>query len=699
MNITDQIMSSSNPLVGLLGDYKNNFVGNIYSMNFSEALVLTNDAWKEQVAGIPHNGFLVATALNPEKLSEAHEFDMEVVLLRVLGPGSLPSDGDILKTLIEHNQRRVENEMFSPDAHDGLDPITHNQLQYGALNCRILGTFYMQGGELRLGSDLENFVSCARMRVFKPRAEALSKIVNHINPEVLNKAKEDAIRSGFSGLPTPIEIGTVRYTSTDRLHRGASEPHVPVHIQPSDFLGRRTAVFGMTRTGKSNMVKTTVASVALAAKQDGITVGQIIFDVNGEYANATAHDSGSSIADVFGKDCKRYRAVSTPGFEDLRTNFYIDCDQALNLLSKLTDADPYRNQTDLEQFLDGSLYEPDATDQSAVRRWKIRRAVFHCILSEAGYTPPPKFKIEFPVNAQIVQLVASQSGKAEIATSSTGIASLTIDQAVEWFKDARATNAALEATAKDAQKNGTPAPKDKFLPSSSKKPWIDSNLRAFLNVLARLNDTGTSIRGWRAIQSFVDFHSPTRTQDVISEIHDYLLRGNIVILDLSVGPVEIKKVLSKRIAQQILDRSFAELNSGVMPKNIVVYVEEAHNLIGQKDKLDDTWPRIAKEGAKARIAFVYATQEPSSVHPNIVANTENWFVTHLNNDDELRALSKFYDFGDFKDSLKMAQDVGFARIKTLSSPFVIPTQIKKFEPESLKKRLADIESNSTHKGF
>jgi DNA helicase HerA-like ATPase len=104
-------------------------------------------------------------------------------------------------------------------------------------------------------------------------------------------------------------------------------------------------------------------------------------------------------------------------------------------------------------------------------------------------------------------------------------------------------------------------------------------------------------------------------------------------------------------------------------------------------------PRIAKEGAKARIAFVYATQEPSSVHPNILANTENWFVTHLNNDDELKTLGKFYDFGDFLGSLKAAQDVGFARIKTLSSPFVIPTQIKRFTPQEIREEIARIGAN------
>ena len=63
-----------------------------------------------------------------------------------------------------------------------------------------------------------------------------------------------------------------------------------------------------------------------------------------------------------------------------------------------------------------------------------------------------------------------------------------------------------------------------------------------------------------------------------------------------------------------------------------------------------------------------------------------FFVSHLNNDVEIGELSKFYDFSDFSKSLKRAQDVGFDRIKTLSSPFVIPVQIHKFDPEAEKAR-------------
>jgi len=79
----------------------------------------------------------------------------------------------------------------------------------------------------------------------------------------------------------------------------------------------------------------------------------------------------------------------------------------------------------------------------------------------------------------------------------------------------------------------------------------------------------------------------------------------------------------------------------------VIYVEEAHNIIGRNEPLTDIWPTIAKEGAKARLATVYATQEVSSIHPNILSNTENILVSHLNNENEVSELAKYYDFRDF----------------------------------------------------
>jgi len=675
-DIFNKVVTAGSDLIKLLGDFNTSFVGYVYSMRFDEVLVLTNDDWKHAVNGLPHNSFLVAAGFNPNKIADADVIDQEVVLLRILEPVSLPQDSDFVRTRIEHHQRRTSSEKLPGDVNDGMDPMTVSELQAGGLRCSILGTFYVEDGQLRLGSDIENFMTLSRLRAYKPTDNALEMIVNHVNPEVRKKAEEEALKAGFKSVPSPINIGTVRYTSTARMHRANDAKLVNVMIQPTDFLSRRTAVLGMTRTGKSNTVKTTVSAVALAAMKDKIPVGQLIFDINGEYANANAQDDGSSIAEVF-KDTICYRAIDTPNqphFRDLRINFYEQPDIAIGLLEQLS-RETRGNAQDITTFLTSSLDEPDRSEHRDHNRWQVRQAVFYCILHAAGYTAPQGFMVDFPVSTNVINLVQPQLPPSfpapQVRGNNLRFYRLTLDQATMWFSAARRVN------------------RTTTLPSSSGRGWVDSSLEASLNVLVNESSGGTYIRGYRQLQEYVDYHSNTRQGDVVKEILVFLYSGKIVILDLSAGPVSIRKTLSERVAVAVFNKQFDELNNGRQPMNVVLYVEEAHNIIGKNAQLTDTWPRIAKEGAKARIAFVYATQEPSSVHPNILANTENWFVTHLNNDDELRTLGKFYDFGEFIKSLKSAQDVGFARIKTLSSPFVIPTQINRFTPEDIK---AEIES-------
>lgn len=301
MNIIENVVSD-NKLCKLIQEQ--NFVGWIYSINYEKALLMTNDAWKEKVRGIPHNSFLIATNLNVKEYASSNEIDREVILLRVVNSCKLPQDDDIIKAKIDNYQNQVEID----GADKNYDILTRNKMQFGGLECRVLGTFYLKNGELNLGSDIENFSTSLKMKAYMPRGEALEEIVNYVDPIRKSKFKEDFKELGITKEVEPFKIGTVRYTSTDRLHRSNMSDLVPFSIQPSDFLARRTAVLGMTRTGKSNMIKQTVSVVKKVAEDCSLSIGQLIYDINGEYANANEQDKGS-ISSIFNSDCVKYRMI------------------------------------------------------------------------------------------------------------------------------------------------------------------------------------------------------------------------------------------------------------------------------------------------------------------------------------------------------------------------------------------------------
>jgi Helicase HerA, central domain len=700
-HMTAQTPTSKNPLFSLVGHAPADaLIGYAYQVQYGEASLLVNDKWKARVSGVPLNAFLVATSMRLDQpIDKTPHAEREVLLLRVISEFELPTDKDLVKTLIERHKNRTSSDI--ENASDGLDVITLGDLQWGGLRCRILGTFYInKADELAFGSDLENFPSASNLRVYKPMGGALEVIVNYCDPLRKRRMLADAQRLGFHSAPPDVDVGTVRYTSTQRLHEQASQGPVAVRINSGDFLARRTACFGMTRTGKSNLIKTLVASVRLASAAGGVPIGQLIFDLNGEYANANHQDDGSSIADVFREDTIRYRGLETRGFRDLRNNFYTALGPGLTTLQTLLDQDKLNSSADIRNFIEMSLDEPDINEHAEHRRWMLRRAVYLAMLHKAGYVAPKDFKLKFQVAKETMEQIklhfrpnAKEEGDADSGLDLAELElpemflpewwkdpaegdGLTLDEAVDWFQAARSA----DQKSRSKEHGG--------LQNSQGRPWLDGVTRSLLNLLSQRSDNDSYIRGMKVFTRFAQYHSPRGSADAAADIYHELERGKIVILDLSVGIPSIRQDMAERIAKRLFEFSMGKFTEGGDPPQMVMYVEEAHNLIGKNAELDKTWPRIAKEGAKFKIALVYATQEPSSVHPNILANTENWFITHLNNDDEINAIGKFYDFADFGKSLKKAQDIGFARIKTLSASFVVPTQVKLFDPAAVRASMA-----------
>jgi hypothetical protein len=650
----------ADPLVKLVQD--NSFVGWVYQIDYDQAKVMTNDLWKNRALGIPHNCFLVAVSFDPNNYTETPDEEKQVILLRVIGSSKLPQDEDLVRAKIDYYQSQTDIYLS-----EDYDEITKNQMQFGGLDCRVIGTFYKKDGQLYLGSDLETFYVGTRLSVYRPRGEALKQIVNHIDPLLYNRSIENAKRQGFSKLLPPIQIGTIRYTSTDRLHRSTKEEIVPFTIFPYDFLARRTAVLGMTRTGKSNMIKKTVSVVKKIADESDRAIGQIIFDINGEYANANKQDNGA-IANVYPDQTVRYRMIQTEGFLDLRNNFYKKINEGFNVIKRELSAANRIDSDYIRSFVNMSLEAPkDERDYSSYGRWRRRISAYCVLLYKAGFEPPSNFRVGFPIGKDARDIVSSELKMEELKSLNVnvrkGTVSMNLPDAYRFFEAIRNV-------------------KNKLPESDNGEPWVDDTLGNLLDMMVQKRDKNSFISGFKVLDVAKKYHSSDRDDVAVGkEIYEHLREGKIVILDLSVGDPNLRKNISLEIAEYIFNHSMEQFINDTSPPSIVIYIEEAHNLIGKGMDLTETWPRIAKEGAKYNIALVYATQEVSSVHPNILANTENWFVTHLNNEKEINELTKFYDFADFRRSLLKAQDVGFARVKTFSSPFVIPVQIDLFKPE------------------
>jgi Helicase HerA, central domain len=405
----------------------NNFVGWIYRIDYDTAWLMTNDLWKVGVLGIPHNAFLVAASFDPDQFAAVPPEEREVILLRVVGTARLPQDDDLVRAKVDHYQQ--QRGAYEGTGASDYDDITRNQMQFGGLECRVLGTFYVKEGELYyLGSDLESFVTAGRLNVYRPRGQALRMVVNHVDPLRRRRAVEEAQQLGIEDPIRDFRIGTVRYTSTDRLHRRDDTERVPVTIQPSDFLARRTAVLGMTRTGKSNMVKQTVRVVKRVADEGGVKIGQIVYDINGEYANANQQDQGA-ISDVYPGETVRYRMLETPDFEELQNNFYIQLNEGFSTIRQVVRENNQDSQPDVAAFLDTSFDEPDPSDRSEHNRWRVRVAAYQAMLHRAEFPAPEGHKIYFEANQNVRQAIERQARHA-FKNPRDG---LPLDEAVEWF--------------------------------------------------------------------------------------------------------------------------------------------------------------------------------------------------------------------------------------------------------------------------
>jgi hypothetical protein len=616
------------------------FVGYVLELGYENAKIITSDPYKIAVGGIPRGSFLIMTP-NTQGGLPPH-----FTLLRVTGVSPTPLSNQVQQTYFELHKKAMPE----------LDVWTQSELQWGALDCDVLGMFYANPTDTRqlsFSGDVNNVVSAHRYKVFAPDELLLNLIVNGtvkpIDQQVLGKLRT-------------MECGLVS---------SASMPAIPVCISMVDFRGCRTAMFGKTRLGKSNVVKLIAQGMLEATKEDN-SVGQLIFDINGEYANGNPQDGNKSIRSANDKRCHVYALVQRPGTpsKPLRLNFYEQPESCIGVLASLLQQDK-RDSIYIRAF--ASVVLPSIESilrlDIAERDRPVRKIQFYwAILAKGGFNADegrlrrlglagPNARDFSPSFSQALRDAAYKYATATVPPHPT-----TLQQLVDE----------LEVIATFAQEN----PKDKTLRSTgSGDPIFDPQDLALLKYL-----TGGGA-GPTMLQPYTRFHA-ANASDFSAEILTLLDAGRTVILDLGNATDEFRRYFADMLSRAVFAHQETKFVSNDLGNRFVqLYFEEAHNLFPVNDKdLTGVYARFAKEGAKFHVGMVYSTQSPSTINRELLVQTENFFVGHLASQDETKALTRVQiAFAGIEQDILRAKTPGYMRMLTLSHRFVVPMQANKFE--------------------
>lgn len=623
-------------------------IGGIYNLDYSRAIVLTDDFRKSEAGGVPLGGFLLAAA--GDQTGEGFVLaDEELILLRVRGTTPLPNDSELVQTRLAV----VRDATNSGRPFDAVtDALTRNELQQSAFDCEVIGTFYTDTAEgpVEFGADVDNVVASAKYQVFLPSKNVLEWIASYSDSD-----EQDTVT-----------IGAVRFSSTRRRARDAGTDTAAVDVHISDFIARKTAVFGMTRTGKSNTIKTLVTAVNRYASERDQSIGQLIFDPQGEYANINEQDQ-TGLRLLGDADTVRiYRMGADnadPQIRPLGMNFF-DLENFAAVTEFVNDAvtAQYGTYAFVKSFAAIKWEEPDRQDFREHGHWSRARLGLYGILAECGFagafsrgTRPVALdflwnKTDFDdFNADYPNLVRSpDSGSIYRATS---------------------PRAAQEVALYMAEKGTW---------NTSSSGGGDKPFKHIAEFLDRAS-------GKAAVRSLREFHSTYSQARVEDQVWDDMQNGRLSIVDLAYGTGDVQRIISENIVNYLLARANERFRTAQEPVRFQIVVEEAHNLFerGAKDVAGNPWVRLSKEAAKYKIGLVYATQEVSSVDQRILSNTSNWLVAHLNSDNETKELSHYYDFKTWADSIRRCEDIGFVRMKTYSGKYIVPVQVAKFDHDMI----------------
>jgi len=668
-----------------------NAIGQVLLLDYDTATLAVHDYHRERAGGLARGMFLIS---GPPPSSEEPTF----VLMRVAGAKRLANQATTDDARLTAARESIGRELWSEE----LATWVADEIALGGVEALILGSMtWRTDGTLRFAEDIANYYSARGAYVWKPIGSLLENIVN------LDHRGNSLDLSGL-GLSADrgvrVRVAETRFAASDRQRDGGV--HVPVRINPTDLLKRRTAFFGMSRSGKSNAMKITAQAVYLLRKEHPeFRVGQLIFDPNGEYAQDNPQDGRGlhRIHELVGRprgdEVETYGTYAPPTDPDRKVtkiNFFgnpippnrrTDLAFVENALEQLVvgreligermSAETTRFTTN---FRDADLSIPaNLNDHSVATRYHRAVVVHQAALAASGFDSPMRPNLTGLFGRKLLAALRSDHNEKSANASKYRRAADVLTEPRPSWDGLRVAFEALDRFINDKNSRYNSFEEEYTRNSNSGEEWADSRLKAVLSIFRTPN-------GVLTFQALRNQHSNATASDYADDIVVDLKQGKLVIFDQSIGDPKLNRRAARRIMWKVFREQQRMFTSGEdhapWERHALVYVEEAHNLLprgGSKDVLSSVWARAAKEGGKMNLGMVLATQAPSSVLPEILSETDNWFISHLNSDNEARVVERYFDFAHFIPQIRRVSEPGFIRLRTLSSGYTVPVQLDRFQ--------------------
>ena len=440
-----------------------------------------------------------------------------------------------------------------------------------------------------------------------------------------------------------------------------------------------------TRFGKSNSSKI----ISQAIFNSDLDVAQVFFDPSGEYTYINDQD-GTSLYAMNSHRSVRYSLIPRALRSDeekkglskathLSINFYKFAGVGHSLIVSLWDTENNPAPGYMRPILDWSPIDPvpeRKQDPSGFNHYWRTMGMWYALLHRADYDLPSALvaPIDFRDNVK-KSLVEKVKGIRKTEDRDKN------GQLVMVFdKNGHPVTVLREIYREVAKLHRKHNSDNEWFPNSQDgSPYFNDIEQSLLRALSEDNLTAHNY-----IRPFNKYHSAGGIS-VFDEIVNHVRKGTSVFIDMSQSNEMVRDNLVDRICRAVYSEQNRLFNSegGAGDRFVMFYFEEAHRLFNKDDtNLNSIYNLLAKEGAKLNIAMVYSTQSMTTVSPDLIKNTDNFLIAHLDDDREAREVARKYAFRDIADDVQRIQSKGFVRMITRSHRFALPVQIHLFNSEA-----------------